>query len=417
MKKMITLLFFCFLFFGFQDSYGQTNWLKSESNPILTPGTDWLSGGFPFVFLMEDGDSLRMWFTGATGVTVSTDRIGYATSSDGIHFTIRPNPIFEPSSGTGFDSEGVFGASVLFDGTTYRMWYNGYNTQPYYMGKMETGLATSPDGLTWTRYSTNPVLGKGTPGSWDDMWAYCSTVLFEDGLFKMWYTGFDGSSTNLGYATSPDGFTWTKYAYNPIFQPVNYGLKDAQNPRVIHQGNLYEMWFNSTSLNTGTIEIYYQTSPDGITWNNPPSLVMTTGSAGSFDQSWVWHPSVLVNNGAYRMWYTGYNGLEYSVGFASDSTHVGFDQTPGKEHDQRLIITPNPTSSVTQFTFSLLTPGKVDFSIHNAQGGVMYTHQPTIATSGVQKVSVDVSTFPAGIYSCIIQTPSNRFAAKMVVVH
>jgi hypothetical protein len=43
--------------------------------------------------------------------------------------------------------------SVLFDGTTYKMWYAGGNAS--WTGQI--GYATSPDGITWTK-NPNPVI-------------------------------------------------------------------------------------------------------------------------------------------------------------------------------------------------------------------------------------------------------------------
>ena len=39
--------------------------------------------------------------------------------------------------------------------------------------------------------------------------------------YRMWYSGGEQNEPNaIGYATSPDGLTWTKHADNPIFPPT-----------------------------------------------------------------------------------------------------------------------------------------------------------------------------------------------------
>ena len=36
----------------------------------------------------------------------------------------------------------------------------------------------------------------------------------------MWYSGGEQNEPNaIGYATSPDGLTWTKHGSNPVFVP------------------------------------------------------------------------------------------------------------------------------------------------------------------------------------------------------
>ncbi len=398
-------------------SEAQVNWTKSPANPIMLPGSDWQSSGFPFVFLMENNDSLNLWFTASEGVTTGADRIGYGSSADGINFILHQDPVFEPSGGNAFDSQGVFGASVLFDGSLYRMWYNGYNTQPYYIGKMETGLATSTDGLSWSRYSSDPVLATGLAGSWDNFWAYSSTVLFDDGIYKMWYTGSDGFKIKIGYATSPDGISWTKDPGNPVLDPDLFGLENAQNPRVLHDGNLYEMWFNSSNPMTSEYDIYYLTSQDGINWTDTPVKVISTGSAGTFDDLWVWHPFVIKSAGVYRMWYTGFDGLAYSVGFASDSTLVGIgnEKENRSQENNSLLVYPNPAANTAHVSLFVESPGRASMNIYTLQGFQLYTDCAVEFRKGINVMDIDVSKIPNGLYVLECISGTDRKDVKLVI--
>ncbi|MCK5471034.1 MAG: glycosylase, partial [Cyclobacteriaceae bacterium] len=66
----------------------------------------------------------------------------------------------------------------------------------------------------------NPVFtGTGTD-TWDKMIRERGYILREDGIYKMWYTGYSGidaATKYLGYATSEDGIDWQRYSENPIF--------------------------------------------------------------------------------------------------------------------------------------------------------------------------------------------------------
>ena len=67
---------------------------------------------------------------------------------------------------------------------------------------------------TWTKFAGNPVLEIGSPGSFESghIWHHC--VLFDEGIYKMWYTGLplDFSTAGIGYATdSTNGTNWTKF--------------------------------------------------------------------------------------------------------------------------------------------------------------------------------------------------------------
>ena len=61
----------------------------------------------------------------------------------------------------------------------------------------------------------------------------------------MWYTGYDGTSWRIGYATSLDGIVWEKYHANPVLGPGASGTWDGDgvaHPAVLFDGVEYQMW-------------------------------------------------------------------------------------------------------------------------------------------------------------------------------
>ena len=74
--------------------------------------------------------------------------------------------------------------------------------------------------LDFSSFEKNPVF-KGTGmNTWDQKIRERGYIIREDGLYHMWYTGFreePDAEMHLGYATSLDGFVWTRYADNPVF--------------------------------------------------------------------------------------------------------------------------------------------------------------------------------------------------------
>ncbi len=397
----------------------QVNWTKSPAGPLPAPGFSWTSNGIPFVYITEMQDTLRMWFTGADGNTVGNDRIGYATSLDGVVFNYQPIPVLEPGDNPdAFDSEGVFGASVIHDGTMFKMWYNGYNTQPYYAGNMEAGLATSVDGINWTKFPGNPVLPKGNPGDFDMQWAYANTVLFENGEYKMWYTGFNGTSAGIGYATSNDGITWLKYPGNPVITaggPGTGALLNVQNARVIHSLAGYEMWFNGNSADPD-FNVYYASSLDGTAWVCLPLPVLVTGAPGSFDQDWAWHPNVIFDEGVYRMWYSGYDGMEWAIGMASDSSLAGMEDHPAAQSLQpAVILYPNPATDHADCEIHLPSEQTISVKLYDFQGCVLGSNQETRLSAGNHIISVDVKNLAPGLYYCSMTGSNFRLTGKVVV--
>jgi len=65
------------------------------------------------------------------------------------------------------------------------------------------GFATSPDGITWTR-PAEPALSVGAAGSWDSGKVWGASVVRDGAELKMWYSGRGaGGIDSVGYATSP----------------------------------------------------------------------------------------------------------------------------------------------------------------------------------------------------------------------
>ena len=81
--------------------------------------------------------------------------------------------------------------------------------------------ARFPSELTdFTTYKANPVFAGTTTDTWDQKIRERGYILLEDGKYYMWYTGYKGDEAvekHLGLATSPDGITWTRYKDNPIY--------------------------------------------------------------------------------------------------------------------------------------------------------------------------------------------------------
>ncbi|OVE75022.1 hypothetical protein BVX95_00535 [archaeon D22] len=312
--------------------------------------------------IKDDDGTYKMWYSGYYN---SRYKIYLATSPDGLTWTKYDNsdPGFSSWTGTngripagnsgGGDYSGALYPSVIKDDDgTYKMWYTGY-----YSGRYRIYYATSPDGLTWSKYdNTNPsgtsngassmgrvFLGSSTTG--DDYHVYAPHVLKDDdGTYKMWYSGHDQFNARIYYATSPDGVTWTKYD-NSIPSDSNtngtngripLGLDGSGdnhsvfNPTVIKtKDGTYKMWYSG--YNGSNYMNFYATSPNGLTWTkfnneNIPSTDTTSansglgiGNSGQGDSLHADSPTVVDEGDYYSMWYRGgdsaKNRIYYARGF------------------------------------------------------------------------------------------------------
>ena len=199
-----------------------------------------------------------------------------------------------------WDGRAVIKPAVIRDGGELKMWYDGHNLND----EIAIGLATSTDGLTWTKSVSNPVL-VGTPGEWDGgSTEHSPDVIKEGGLYKMWYEGSpDYGVRQTGYATSTDGIDWHKYPGNPVIQagPEGYDQQVAGHGSTLHEGGTYKRWYHA--MGDQGIIIAYATAPDEVTWTKQGPALLP--QPGEWDAGGLWGPSVLNLDGTYWMWYSG----------------------------------------------------------------------------------------------------------------
>jgi len=127
------------------------------------------------------------------------------------------NPVLRPGAQGEWDAGALGTMSVLKVGELYHLYYEAWGvreagaagTSSDYL-TLQIGHATSRDGLHWTKDPANPVLPKGADNEWDHDGTWDPFVLHEDGVFKMWYGGGEGSHCDWGYAVSTDGVHFVK---------------------------------------------------------------------------------------------------------------------------------------------------------------------------------------------------------------
>ncbi len=189
---------------GLATSIDGIQWKHYSQEPVLKPTKNgWDAAIVVSGQVLKDGNIYKMFYEGAS-IVGGQLKIGLATSLDGIHWDKRSEPVFQGT--TGWETSiGVWG--VVKVNTTFYMYYHSAVPQ-------NIGLATSADGINWTRYSGNPIVVPSQ--NWESSGIAMASVIFDNGLFKMVYLNGDYSAS-FGYATSKDGIIWVKDLVNPIF--------------------------------------------------------------------------------------------------------------------------------------------------------------------------------------------------------
>jgi len=395
----------------------QTVWTKDDGNPVLLKGPaeswDVVAVAFPKVIL--DGSTFKMWYAGDDGTNW---RIGYATSTDGVSWTKHAsNPVIDVGPTGSWDDERVNPGAVIFDGSSYKMWYWGYDGT-----NRRTGYATSGDGIDWTKHASNPVMDVGPSGEWDDSWAIITAVIFNGSDYQGWYIGDDGPNFNFrtGYATSPDGITWTKHASNPV---LNFGATgewdsaQAGGEAVLLSEGIYEMWYNGFKQGTN-VQIGYATSTDGLVWTKSESNpVLLFGPFADWDWSGVFAPAVLYDGTSYHLWYVGISsGLGFKIGYATAPFVSITDEGVVPEKYVLSQNYPNPFNPVTVIRYSIPKAEEVSLVVYNLIGEEVAHLIDERKPAGSYKVTWDASNFSSGIYFYRLQAGDFVQTRKMVLL-
>jgi len=254
-----------------------------------------------------------MWYSGedangvnSVGVAFSTDGLAWARYEE--------NPVLVPGPVGAWDSGSVQEAWVTFDGNSYKMWYTGerFDDQGAILS-VAIGYATSSDGLHWNKFQGNPVLLPGTAGSWDDKWVFRPAVIFTGSAYAMYYQGKSSQSDNyqIGMATSEDGIGWVKLAQPITIQPATWNMYSTFLGSAYKIADQYVMLIYGSRSSTQPNQIGFAKSPDGVTWTTFAASVVSPGSPGNWDDSGVILPSLVI---AHKYYYIYYTGIQQDVG-------------------------------------------------------------------------------------------------------
>lgn len=316
---------------------------KYPYNPVLSgDGTGFDADGVGSPEVYYDGSIYRMWYDGRVNNTLSG---GYAISNDGVNWARIDGPLASGAvmekrgDGVSFDSLAAASGKVMANPPSatnyaYFMWYGGVREDN--PNSLRMGLARSSDGLNWER-----VAGSGEGGAmfdwsangFDGYAAYTPSIIYENGQYKLWYTGSAVDLVNfdydyrIGLATSNDGLNWIKYAgpgplgaLMDMGAPGSFDALRATHPNVYKENSVYKMFYSGWD---GTkYRIGFAVSPDGIQWTKQPGggpggSVLNVGA--QYDTVIAARSSLQVINGTRHLWYEGYDGTAYVIMYANDS--------------------------------------------------------------------------------------------------
>jgi len=170
--------------------------LDSKDFPLANPGIDVSAG-----FVTDDGTWVLLYQTVSSSVPWVIAR-ATAPSPRG-PWTLDEKPVIEPGPVGAFDHGGVQWPWVVRAGDRWAMYYAGFDMAQSGTGSI--GVAYSDDGTTWTKNDT-PVLVASE--RWEGRSVDRPRVVQTPDGYVLLYAG--RQLTDRGLATSSDGLTWTK---------------------------------------------------------------------------------------------------------------------------------------------------------------------------------------------------------------
>jgi predicted GH43/DUF377 family glycosyl hydrolase len=195
-----------------------------------------------------------------------------------------------------------------------------------------------PELVHFRPFEKNPVFAGAGGDAWDAKIRERGWILREGDAWRMWYTGYDASAKPqmmLGYATSPDGLTWTRHFGNPIYH--EHWVEDMQ---VVKQGNTYYMFAEGLDDQAQLL-----TSPDGLDWKREGQLDVRYTNGEPLSKGPYGTPTAWFEKG---IWYLFYERSDKGIWLAKSTdlkvwTNVQDEPvlSPGPEPYDALMIALN----------------------------------------------------------------------------
>ena len=232
---------------GYAESTDGIRWTEHPDNPILDAGDlPWgRSWQTPHVLFDAEENRYKMWFVGAVSnrdrdgrLVTFSQQLGYAVSSDGLHWQIEPEPLY-PSARR---------PCVVKDGPgAYRMWMN---SSPQPTGAFDDLVSyiyrfVSSDGIQWTRDAEPVVTTDETHHS-----VVYPFVLRDGDDYTLWYgCHVAGGVYELFCSISEDGIAWTHLRDRSSFPATrNYNDFDGRytsTPCVLDDDDRYLFYYST----------------------------------------------------------------------------------------------------------------------------------------------------------------------------
>jgi beta-1,2-mannobiose phosphorylase / 1,2-beta-oligomannan phosphorylase len=269
------------------------HWKAAPDNPVFTAegAGHWDVKIRERGWILREGDAYHLWFTGYDGTRDGIKLLGYATSSDGLHWSrSSDNPLVR--------DHWVEDMMVVKQGDTYYMFAEGLHDQAQ--------LLTSKDRVHWNlegpleiHYTSGKPLTPGPFGT--------PTAWLENGAWHLFYERMD-LGVWLAKSDDPKLKVWTNVQDEPVLTrgPAGYDKQMiAMNQVIKHRGAYYATYHGTgddKAPRAWTTNLARST--DLVHWEKYPGNPIVPGDKSS---------GILVSDGEKLRLYTMHEKVELYV--------------------------------------------------------------------------------------------------------
>jgi hypothetical protein len=226
--------------------------------------------------------------------------------------------VFDLGTLGAFDENGVSYPWIVESGGVHHMYYVGWMPTVLTPFQNHIGLAVRFGDGPWQRASRAPILERTDE---EFLSLGSSSVIIENGLWRMWYTCFQRWGERAGepkhvyvirYADSEDGRKWRRPNVVCIdaASPKEYSIG---RPSVLVRDGRYHMWY---SYRGTQYRIGYAWSDDGVSWTRRDDLAGIDVSPAGWDSQAICYSHVFDWRGALYMLYCGNDYGREGLGLA-----------------------------------------------------------------------------------------------------
>ncbi len=195
-----------------------------------------------------------------------------------------------------------------------------------------------------------PQFAGAGEGRWDARIRERGAILHDGDVWKIWYTGYDGTRPGLkmlGYATSVDGLQWTRSAHSPLYR--EHWVEDLC---VVKHRDTYYM-FAEGFLDRA----HLLTSPDGLVWTRQGLLDVRSADGKPLSRGPLGTPTAWVEGDT---WYLFYERRDAGIWLATSrdlKTWVNVQDdpvmSPGPDKYDRDLIAMNQILKIGEVYYAV----------------------------------------------------------------